>query len=201
MTSGSPSSDQPVTSGKRILTVDIGVATIAAACILAGGGVVGLFIGRATTSGAISTLSTPGEALGPASATIKPPPTGDITFASTLNGHVVNLQRGQSVWTFAQAVTANGSFGATTYPNAGPCTVDFATNTWTCSNVYIGRPKDNNTYRVCVAILNLPEAYAVVKLIENTYASTKMNLPYWFTSPPSYLNDNYPHCMSVHRIN
>lgn len=201
MASGSPSSDQPDPAGKHKLTVDIGVATIVAAVILAGGGVAGIFIGRATTSGTASALTTSKQAHEPASATITPPVTGDVPYSSTFFGRVDNLQTGQLVWTFFQPVNANGSFGSTTYPTAGPCTINFASRVWTCHKAYVGKPNDNGIYRVCAAILNLPQAYTVVKLIENTYAAPKMKLPTWFSSPPSYVHDNSPSCTTVHRVN
>jgi hypothetical protein len=199
MTSGSPSSAQADTSGKRRLTVDIGLATIIAACILAGGGVGGIFIGRATTSGTTPTLTTSKENHGPASVTIGSSSTGDIPYYSTLHGRVFNLQAGQLVWTFFQPVNASGSYGSQTYPTAGPCTVNLANHAWACSKAYIGKLKDNGIYRVCAAILNFSEAYTVVKLIENTYAN--MNLPSWFASPPAYVHDNSRACTSFHRIN
>lgn len=197
MTSGSPSSGEANAPGRRRRTVDAGLATIVAACILAGGGVGGGFIGRATASGTTLTSTTPKATPAPASVTIAPPTTGDIPYYSTLSGRVYNLQRGQLVWTFFQLVSVDGSLGSQTYPTNGPCTVNYASQTWICPNAYIGKETDNEIYRVCAAILNFSEAFAVVKLIENTYASN--NLPYWFASPPPYIQDNPAACMSVHR--
>jgi hypothetical protein len=202
MPSASPSSSQANTPGKRSLTVDVGVATIIAALIVTCGSVAGgVLIGRATAPRTTPTSTTPKEANGPATATITPPPTGDIPYFSTPHGHVANLQRGQLVWTFFQPVNANGSFGATTYPTAGPCAVNFASGAWTCRDAYIGKPKDTGIYRVCVAILSFSQAYAVVKLIENSYATKKMDLPYWFAAPPPYIHDDSAACTSDHRIN
>lgn len=204
MTTGSPSSGQLGSSRqakspiKRRRKVDIGVATIVAAVILACGGVAGVFIGRATTSGTSSTSTTSRASNAPTSVTITPPTTGTIPWINTLSGHVVNLQRGELLWTFFQTVNGNGSIASQTYPTSGPCTINSRSKTWTCRKAYIGKPVDHGTYRICVAVLNFSEAYSVVKLIENTYAK---NLNDWFASPPSYIHDHSPACVSVPRKN
>jgi hypothetical protein len=199
MTPRSPSTRRTSTSGRPKRTVDGGVATIVAAVILAVGGVAGVFIGRATASGTPSTSTTSKATPDPASATITLPTTGDIPYMSALSGNVDNLQRGQLVWTFFQIVNANGSLNPQTYPTDGPCAVDFKDQTWVCHNACVGMPKDKQTYRVCVAIINFSDAYAVVKLVENSELGNP-KIPYWFSSPPSYINNNFGSCMSVHRI-
>jgi hypothetical protein len=217
MATGSP--PPPTTTGKPKRTarqVDVGLATIVAACILAGGGVAGVFIGRATAPSNTATSTTPKATPGkstssPASVTITPPVSGNIPFESTLSGQIVNLQSGQLVWTFFRNVSSDGSLASQVYPIAGPCVVNFTDQTWTCAKAYIGKQKDDHgAYRVCAAILNFQESFEVVQLIENTYANVNpissstanpsANLPDWFASPPSYLHDSPSSCMTVRRI-
>lgn len=135
---------------------------------------------------------------GSASATIMQPVSGNINFVNTLSGEVFNLQRGELVFTFFQVVNTNGSINPQTYPASGPCEVNFTDQTWVCHNAYIGKIRDNGIYRVCAAVINFSDAYAVVELIKNAYAAS---LPSWFTSKPSYISDGSRACMSVHRIN
>lgn len=210
MTTDSPPAGETSNPGlgaapaRRRRTVDAGVATIVAACILAVGGVVGVLIGRATASGTPSAPTKPQATHATTIVSITPPTTGDIPFESTLSGQVVNLQRGQLVWTFFQVVNPDGSLGAQTYPDPGPCIVNYVSQTWSCRKAYIGKPTDTQTYRVCAAILDFADAFKVVRVLENMYsknAGTNTSFQYWFTSPPSYIHHNPTACMSVHRIN
>jgi hypothetical protein len=187
--------------GRRQRTVDIGWATIVAAMILAVGGVAGVFIGLAFASGPAPVPAASGPARIAASVTIDQPPTGDIRFESNLSGTVEGLKAGQLVWTFAQIVNKDGSFSPVTYPQNGPCIVDYSTRKWTCRHVFIGLVKDSETFRVCAAIVTLPEASVVVTRLENTF-SKNPGLISWFTSPPNYVDDRSDaSCMSVHRVN
>lgn len=196
------SSVQADTPRKHRLTVDVGVATIVAACISPVAAVViAFFVGQGTAQPATPSLTTPKVSHGPASVMITQPSAGRISFVSTLSGHVYKLQRGELVWTFFQPVNGNGSFAQQTYPIAGPCTVTFTKNLWTCRGAYIGKIKDHQMYRVCAAILNFAEAYTAGKLIENTYAPNLKADPYWFTSPPAYIHDYSPACTTVTRQN
>jgi hypothetical protein len=207
MSSGSPHSergkvaDQDNRPKRHTFKVDGGWATIIAAVILASGGVVGVVIGRATASGGASASTAPDASHGTASVTITEPPSGDVTFNTKLSGNVSNLQRGELIWTFAQAVNNGGSFSPETYPTTGPCTVNYTNSTWICSNVYIGDTKDSGTYRVCAAIVNFSDTFTIVQLLENTDTTKAAGLKFWFTSPPPYIHDNATSCMTVHRIN
>jgi hypothetical protein len=196
--SGKP--EQVNTSGKSKWAVDAGWATIMAALItVLGGFSLTYFLGQSTAAKNASTGSRAND--GVTIATISPPMTGDISFENTLYGHISNLQRGESLWTFFQVVKRDGSINSQTFPITGPCTVSFTSNIWTCHNAYIGTIKDEETYRVCVAVLNFSEAHMVTELIENTYATKIQGYSYWFNSPPSYIHDNSSACMSVTRIN
>jgi hypothetical protein len=198
MASGSSHSSR----GKRgKWTVDIGLATIIAAIIVAVASVAGVFfIGRAT-SGASPVPTAPGASHSPASVVITEPPAGNTTFKTTLSGDVSNLQSGQLIWTFVQAVNNNNSFSPDTYPTEGPCSVNYNNGTWICSGVYIGDPKDTGTYRVCAAVVDSSDAFAIVELLEQTEAGSSLNHRFWFTSPPPYIHDNTDACMTIHRIN
>ena len=63
---------------------------------------------------------------GPASVTIKPPKSFDIPLINNFSGNEVNLQPGQLVWTFNQNIERSGKISPATYPNSGPCTVNYA---------------------------------------------------------------------------
>lgn len=182
--------DRRVSWQRSVTLLGFGILCICATIVLAS--IIGL-PGQSSSKSAGGSSSPPTT-----SVTITPPVTGDIKFVSTLYGHVSNLQRGELIWTFFQAVYPNGSVNRQTYPASGPCGVNFTDRTWVCHNAYIGREIDNGVYRVCAAIINFSDAYAVVKLVENAYAAS---LPSWFTSTPSYINDGPSACMSVHRIN
>ena len=142
---------------------------------------------------------------GPASVTIKPPRSFDIPLINNFSGSEVNLQPGQLVWTFNQNIESDGKISPTTYPDSGPCTVNYALGTWDCRGIYIGNTTDNRYYHVCAAVLSASDALAVVNLLRNTLASRQQhpdpNLKIWFASPPPYIHDDTPACMSVHRIN
>jgi hypothetical protein len=195
----SDSPGQPNSPRKHRWAIDSGLAQIIAALIaVAGSLIIAYFLGQSHATKNTTSPSAPKITHGVARATITPPTTEKIPFASTLSGRVFNLQRGELVWTFFQAVRSNGSFDSQTYPTSGPCKVDFAKNTWTCRDAYIGTIRDHRTYSVCVAVLNFTQAYTVGKLIENTYAK---NLNYWFASPPSYIHHTPTACMSVVRKN
>ena len=204
MNSGPSASGQPVgseqtnTSGKHHKrTVDIGVATIVAACITAILGIVGLvYVARVTAP----TSAAPKTSHGTVHISITSPATATISYQSTLSGTINNLQPGQLVWTFFQFVNRNGTLGSQIYPTSGPCRVDFTSHIWTCPGAYIGAINDSHSYRVCAAILNFSEANATVNLIENTYAKDA-NLPYWFTSVAFKAMRISEACMSVSRIN
>jgi hypothetical protein len=215
MTSGSSSTEHPSPSDrgdsskggtpeKHRRVVDIGRATILAACITAAGVVLAAFIGgRASVSGATPTPTASSKATyGPTSVAITPPKNFNIPLVNTLSGHEVNLQHGELVWTFNQYVSKDGSFSQRTYPNSGPCTVDYTRQTWVCSNIYIGSANDNRSYKVCAAILSTSDALQVVNLLRNTRANRNKdpNLRFWFNSPPPYIHDATPACMAVHRI-
>jgi hypothetical protein len=206
MASGSPHSergkvaDQGNRPKRRTFKIDGGVATIIAAIILAAGGVAGVAIGRATASGGASASTASDASHGAASVTITEPPTGDVKFNTNLSGKVSKLQRGELIWTFAQPVNNGGSFSPNTYPTTGPCTVNYTNGTWICNNVYIGDVKDSGTYRVCAAIVNSPDTFIIVQLLENSETTKVTDRKSWFTSPPSYIHDNTSSCMTVHRI-
>ena len=162
----------------------------------------------------LSTVLSPGKkatplvstlAHGPASVTIKPPRSFDIPLINNFSGTEVNLQPGQLVWTFNQNIEGSGKFSPTTYPNSGPCTVNYARGKWSCRGIYIGNTTDDRYYHVCAAVLSTSDALAVVNLLRNTLANRQQhpnpNLKIWFASPPPYIHDDTPACMSVHRIN
>jgi len=216
MTSGSSSTGQsgppdlggapppPDSPEKRKRAVNANVATILAACILAIGTVGGAYIGRATASKTTPTPTASAAAHGPPTLTITPPNKFTIPLINTFSGSAINLQPGQIVWTFNQYVAGKHKlFSKDTYPNSGPCVVDYARQTWTCPNIYIGSVNDNNFYHVCAAILSPSDAFVVVNLLRNTFANRKThsNLRFWFTSVPPYIHDNSPACMSVQRTN
>jgi hypothetical protein len=141
---------QANTSGKHRWSVDPGLATIVAASIAALVAVAGGVIGRVTAPGATSGSTISKVTQGTPSATITAPTTGKVPFASTLSGRVVNLQRGELVWTFFQMVNGNGSLGSQTYPTSGPCNINFTSNTWTCRDAYIGKISDHwHVSRLC----------------------------------------------------
>lgn len=206
-----PDNDKPSEEGTlagrgrwRRWKIDNGIAQIAAAFILVAGTA---FVTRATTHQNTTPSPSTSQTIAhsAASVTISEPQSGHVTWETTLDGQAVNLQRGQLVWTFAQLMT-NGSIGPFTYPTSGPCTVDYASGTWVCHNVYIGNENDTETYRVCVAILDYAEAFRVVGLLENTQDASepkaKSKFNFWFASPPPYIHDNSSDsCMSVSRIN
>ena len=103
--------------------VDIGIATIVAAVIVALSGW-GTFIGTKVTASVTNPAPATGATQGPESVTINQPSSGTIHWADNYSGGVVNLQPGQLVWTFNQTVTGN-SISSSVYPNSGPCTVDY----------------------------------------------------------------------------
>jgi hypothetical protein len=192
--------DQGSRPKRRKFKIDGGVATIIAAIILAAGGVVGVIIGRATASGGASASTASDASHGAASVTITEPPSGDVRFNTNLSGNVSKLQRGELIWTFAQPVNNDGSFSPDTYPTTGPCTVNYTKGTWICSNVYIGDAKDSGAYRVCAAIVNSPNTFIIVQLLENSGTAKITGRKSWFTAPPSYIHDNTSSCMTAHRI-
>jgi hypothetical protein len=191
VTSGSSSSKQ----GRWKL--DVGWAAVIAALIGAAALVgVAFFAGTKTSSsGSTTTTSSKGSA-NPASVTIDPPSTGTIHWADNYSGDAVNLQPGQLVWTFNQTVTGD-SISASVYPNSGPCNVDYSRHRWACNHIYVGTSGDKKKYRVCVAILSDSNALEVVNMLRT---SEKKNSVWWFTTPPPYIHDNTPACMSVDRI-
>jgi hypothetical protein len=140
---------------------------------------------------------------GPVSVTIKPPWRFDIPLINNFSGHEVNLQPGQVIWTFNQNIESNGKFSPTTYPDSGPCTVNYVLGIWDCRRIYIGSTRDKRYYHVCAAVLSASNALDVVNLLRNTLANRHQNpnLKFWFASPPPYIHDDTPACMSVHRIN
>lgn len=140
-----------------------------------------------------------------ASVKIDQPPTADIPPLTGLSGQETNLQPGQLVWTFWQFVNQDGSFSQNTFPNPGPCTVDYVQQTWTCNGIGIGGGP--GIYRVCAAILSASDAFKVVKLLINTPRTNEMsanetsksNPDWFFVVKPSFIDDNSDACMSVHR--
>lgn len=134
--------------------------------------------------------------------TITSPLTGIINYPDSYSGKAFNLRPGQLVWTFNQPVnTGTGAIDQATYPDSGPCDVNYSRQLWVCHKVYIGRVQDTGTYRVCVAILNTTQAFEVVTLLKDTKAPRKLGLKFSFLSPPPYIHDHTPACMSARRVN
>jgi hypothetical protein len=186
---------------RRKWSIDVGWATLIAGALSALAVLAASFYAGtrvpASAPAAPPALTT---AQGPARVTINLPLTGDIHHLDSYSGKALNLKPGQLVWTFNQSVSKDGSFSTNTYPDSGPCMIDYKQRTWSCPHIYVGNPNDNGTYRVCAAILNASDAFTVVELLRNTLASVR-GYKFWFTSPPSYIDDKSPSCMSVHRVN
>lgn len=94
---------------------------------------------------------------GPPMVTITPPGSGQIHWIDSYKGDVKNLQAGQLVWTFNQAVNSHSL-----YPDTGPCNVDYVHQQWTCDNIYVGGQSDTGLFRVCVTILSAAQAFQAV---------------------------------------
>jgi hypothetical protein len=134
---------------------------------------------------------------GPASVTINLPPRLRIPLISNLSGDEKNLRPGELVWTFNQNIQGSGSgpYSPTTYPDSGPCTVNYVAQTWSCRGIYIGKSYDTSYYRICVAIISTEQAIVVVNTLR------KADHEIFFPSPPNYVHDNSKACMSVERMN
>jgi hypothetical protein len=204
MTSDSSSSrqDDPSGNGGRstrslfstvTATTWIGAAAIIIAALISAGALI--YANRPQPS---APETTPASKATAASVTIKPPPNGEVPWANTLTGRVHNLQRGQSIWTFSQSFDNNAP-DPNTYPNTGPCTVDYANHEWTCPMAYIGNKSSTGPYHVCAGILTFGQAFDVVALLENTFVPNRSTHKIYFMSPPSYIHEDSKACMNVTR--
>jgi hypothetical protein len=198
--SSAPPESAPSESRRRSRrSVDVGLATIVGTIVTGiftlAAVLLTIFLTRPAPS---ATASHPN---GPATLTITPPDTGRIHLVASYSGKLSGLQLGQTVWLFDQEVSRTGRVNPTTYPDNGPCNVNLGAHTWNCSHIYIGRRTDTSSYRVCAAVLTPDQAFTVVNLLSNLYASPKSGYVYWFTSPPPYIREQSSACMSVVRNN
>ena len=190
MTSDSSSSDQgaagpdsgsaedhPPVKRKRSMDVGWATALVALATVVSASiTLAGTYLVKPASSGAKPASTASKSAEGPTSVTITPPESGTIHHLDSYSGKVYNLRLGQLVWTFNQSVARKtGSISPVTYPDSGPCVVNYSKRTWACDNVYVGSTNDTGMYRVCAAILSSSDAFAVVDLLRNTLANKKAN--------------------------
>jgi hypothetical protein len=147
-----------------------------------------------------TSASTP-RAKGPITLTINHPATGEVTFKDSYSGKVSGLQPGQTIWLFEQGISKTGVVGAYTFPEQGPCNVNLSAGTWNCADIYVGNPTDTGSFKMCAAILAPSEAYDVVGLLSNLYASRESGYIYWFVAPPPYVHEQSSACMSAVRAN
>ena len=202
MTTQTSTSGQSGPKGQGKWKLDAGWATVISAAIGAVALLAVAFFAGTNVPASTSTSSSSSASHGHASVTINPPPTGDISHLDSYSGNAMNLAPGQLVWTFNQSVNVKtGSISPRTYPDTGPCLVNYSKQTWTCSNIYVGNVSDTGTYYVCAAILTAPDAFSVVSLLRNTLANASTGYKFWFSSPPLYIHDNTSACMPVHRTN
>ncbi|HUC26539.1 MAG TPA: hypothetical protein VMA73_27875 [Streptosporangiaceae bacterium] len=180
-------------------SVDLGVATIVSATVT------GLFtltgIGLTFWLTRPPTSTSTARSKGPVTLTINHPASGEVAFKDSYSGKVSGLQPGQTIWLFEQGVSKTGVVGASTFPEQGPCNVNLSAGTWNCSDIYVGNPKDTGSFKMCAAILTPDEAYDVVGLLSNLYASRQSGYIYWFVAPPPYIHEQSGACMSAVRVN
>jgi hypothetical protein len=195
-------SGQSSQKGQGKWKLDAGWATVISAAIGAVALIAVAFFAGTNVPASTSMSSSPSASRSPVSVTINPPLTGDISHLDSYSGNAINLAPGQLIWTFNQSVNGKtGSISPRTYPDTGPCLIDYSKQTWTCSNIYVGNVNDTGIYHVCVAVLTAPDAFAVVSLLRNTLANASTGYKFWLSSPPYYIHDNTSACMSVHRTN
>lgn len=184
--------------GRRKLSVDAGLASIICACIALVPSSATFVVTKLLASSSSSTV-TKTTAKATPRVSISEPPSGMVDYMSSYSGKVVNLGPGQMVWTFNQPVI-HESISPLTYPNTGPCTVDYAKGTWSCADIYVGSQNDTGSYRVCAAILDSAEAFAVVNLLRNAHVGKASANIFWFTAPPSYIHDYSNACTTIRRL-
>jgi hypothetical protein len=88
------------------------------------------------------------------------------------SGTVKNLQKNQVVWMFNQQLIHTNdpkALPSAIYADAGPC--DVTGNRWSCDGITVGEPAGNpnapGTYRVWVAVVDLPTAFRLVQSLQN----------------------------------
>jgi hypothetical protein len=180
-------------------SVDLGVATICSAIVTGVFTLTAIILTFWLTRPATST-SKP-QVASPVKLTINHPATGEVDFKDSYSGTVSGLQPGQTIWLFEQGISKTGVVGAYTFPEQGPCNVNLSAGTWSCSDIYVGNRKDTGSFKMCAAILTPDEAFGVVGLLSNLYASPKTGYVYWFVAPPSYIHEQSKACMSAVRVN
>lgn len=141
--------------------------------ILAGAGVVGAIIQ------AHAGPASPAAPLGARSISIDPTKDGAISYPTALEGDVSGLQPGEMVWTFNQPAD---NPEAVTYPNSGPCVVDYDHKRWKCSHIYIGAPPGRGGYRIWAAVVNERQAFDIVIALRSPRISIQGD------EPPHVLN-------------